>query len=70
MAREITYLGEKLMEQGVQIDPRSIHVITKMLAPTERYNKRKVQKCLGMVNFVGKFVPKFEGTISNMSHSV
>ena len=52
---EITYLGERLTQQGVQPDLDKIKAIRDYSKPE---NKHDVQCLLGMVNFVAKFAPK------------
>lgn len=51
---EITFLGEKLSCDGVQIDQSKVAAIKNMPPPTD---KEGVQRFLGMVNYVGTFVP-------------
>ncbi|KAF7642297.1 hypothetical protein LDENG_00260700 [Lucifuga dentata] len=51
---EITFLGDKLISTGVQIDQGKVSTINNMPPPTD---KQAVQRFLGMVNYVGKFVP-------------
>lgn len=51
---EITYLGELLTVEGVQIFKSRVTAIKNMPPPTE---KEGVQRFLGMTNYVGKFVP-------------
>lgn len=50
----ITYLGEKLSEAGVQPDPEKIRAIADMPAPED---KKDLQRALGLVNYLGKFIP-------------
>lgn len=52
--REITYLGEKLSEAGVQPDPEKVKAIAEMPVPQD---KNDLQRALGLVNYLGKFVP-------------
>ena len=51
---ELTYLGEKLTHQGVKPDPDKVAGICNMPVPT---TKEEVQRALGMVNYMAKFVP-------------
>lgn len=60
---EITFLGEKLTQEGVQIDESKVTAISNMPAPTD---KEGVQRFLGMVNYVGKFVPNLATHTSQM----
>ena len=52
---EVTYLGERLTQEGVKPDAAKLKVIRDYVKPT---NKQDVQRLLGMVNFIAKFVPK------------
>ncbi len=52
--REITHLGEKLSEAGVQPDPEKVRAIAEMPVPQD---KNDLQRALGLVNYLGKFVP-------------
>jgi hypothetical protein len=51
---EVTYLGEKLNREGVQPDPQKVAAIVNMPDPQ---CKEDVQRALGMVNYLSKFVP-------------
>ncbi|KAK2182891.1 hypothetical protein NP493_331g04021 [Ridgeia piscesae] len=51
---ELTYLGEKLTHQGIKPDPDKVAGICNMPVPTI---KEEVQRALGMVNYMAKFVP-------------
>lgn len=57
-SEKITYFGEKLMDQRIQIDSSSTQSITNMPSLTD---KEGVQQFLGTVTFVGKPGPKFSG---------
>ncbi|KAI7789577.1 hypothetical protein IRJ41_019347 [Triplophysa rosa] len=52
--KEITFLGDKLSERGVKPDQSKIQVILNMPRPTD---KKAVQRVMGMINFIGKFIP-------------
>lgn len=60
---EITFLGEKLTQEGVMIDESKVTAIKNMPPPTD---KEGVQRFLGMVNYVGKFVPNLATHTSQM----
>ncbi|KAK7939091.1 hypothetical protein WMY93_002417 [Mugilogobius chulae] len=51
---EITYLGDKLSAAGIQPDPEKVRAITDMPIPE---NKTDLQRALGLVNYVGRFIP-------------
>lgn len=53
-AREITFLGDKLSGEGVEPDHNKVQAILAMPAPTD---KKGVLRAMGMVNFLGKFIP-------------
>lgn len=52
--QEILFLGDKLTAQGVQPDKDKIKAILNMPRPTD---KTGVLRIMGMVNFIGKFIP-------------
>ena len=54
-ARELTFLGHIISAEGVKPDPRKVEAITKMPIPT---NKTELQRFMGMVNYLGKFIPR------------
>ena len=53
-AQEIVFLGDKLSAQGIQADEEKINAIMNMPKPTD---KPGVLRIMGMVNFIGKFIP-------------
>ncbi|CAB4033003.1 retrotransposon-like family member retr-1 [Paramuricea clavata] len=53
-ATELTFLGHIMSADGVKPDPRKIEAITKMPVPT---SPAELQRFLGMVNYLGKFIP-------------
>ena len=52
--KEITFLGDKLTGAGVEPDQRKIKAILDMPRPE---GKKSVLRALGMINFIGKFIP-------------
>jgi len=52
--QEITCLGDKLSFQGVKPDQEKIKAILGMPRPTDR---KGVLRIMGMINFIGKFIP-------------
>lgn len=54
--KEITFLGDKLSEAGVEPDKSKIKAILEMTRPED---KKAVLRILGMINFIGKFIPNF-----------
>ena len=51
---ETTFLGHVITPEGIKPDPRKIEAITNMPTPS---NKMEVQRFLGMVRYLGKFLP-------------
>ena len=60
---QITFLGHLVTSEGIRPDPTKIEAINKMPMPT---NVKELQRFLGMVNYLGKFIPK----LSEMTSSV
>ena len=54
--QEISYLGHILSKKGVKPDPQKIKAITDMETPT---HKEELQRFLGMVTYLSKFIPRF-----------
>ena len=52
---EITFLGDKLSGKGVETDRSKVQAILDMPAPMDK--KKGVLRAIGMVNFLGKFIP-------------
>ena len=51
---EITFLGHLISADGIKPDPRKIEAILKMPTPS---SKTELQRFLGMINYLGKFLP-------------
>ena len=51
---ELTYLGHTISKDGINADDNKIRAITEMPMPED---KKAVQRLLGMINYVGKFIP-------------
>ena len=51
---EITFLGDKLSSAGIEPDIRKVKAILEMPRPED---KKGVLRVLGMINFIGKFIP-------------
>ncbi|XP_054864601.1 uncharacterized protein K02A2.6-like [Amphiprion ocellaris] len=51
---EITFLGDKLTAEGIEPDKDKIRAILEMPRPED---KKGVLRVLGMINFIGKFIP-------------
>ena len=50
----VNYIGHKLTPDGIKPDPEKIEAIVNMPKP---HDKKGVQRLLGMVNYVSKFMP-------------
>ena len=50
----VTYIGHVLSAEGVRPDPRKVEAVRGMKIPT---NKTELQRFLGTVNYLGKFIP-------------
>ncbi|XP_039890321.1 uncharacterized protein K02A2.6-like [Simochromis diagramma] len=59
--QEIVFLREKLSAQGVQPDQDKVKAILDMPRPTD---KTGVLRIIGMVNFIGKFIPNLAANTS------
>ena len=57
---EITFLGHKITEKGLQPDPEKIKAITEMTAPS---NKSEVQSLQGTINYLGKYLANLSDTL-------
>lgn len=51
---ELIFLGHKISKAGISPDPSKITAIKNMPLPE---NKQDVQRLLGVINYVGKFIP-------------
>ena len=52
--KEVTYIGHKLTQEGIKPDDEKVRAINDMPAPTD---KKGVERLLGTVNYLGKFIP-------------
>lgn len=59
----VTYFGHFISKQGLSVDPSKIQAIREMPTPT---NRQAVQRLLGMVNFVQRFVPNLSEVTSTL----
>ena len=57
--KQVTYVGHVLSEDGTHPDPAKIKAIINMPTPTE---KQELQRFLGMINYISKFVENFSET--------
>lgn len=61
--RDITYLGDRLSAAGIQPDPEKIRDIKEMPQPKE---KTELQRALGSVNYVGRFIPNLSANTKGL----
>uniref|UniRef100_A0A0S7EQV5 ribonuclease H n=1 Tax=Poeciliopsis prolifica TaxID=188132 RepID=A0A0S7EQV5_9TELE len=61
--KEILFLGDKLSGRGVQPDEDKIQAILKMPPPAD---KTGVLRIMGMINFIGKFIPNLSARMTNI----
>ncbi|KAE8281553.1 Retrovirus-related Pol polyprotein [Larimichthys crocea] len=59
--QEMTFLGDKLSGEGIEPDDRKIQAILSMPRPRD---KKGVLRVMGMINFIGKFIPNLSAKTS------
>ena len=52
----IVFLGHMISSEGIRVDPSKTYAITKMSIPQ---SLTELERFLGMVNYLGKFIPNF-----------
>ena len=52
---EITFLGDKLTQNGVSPDDKKLNAIKDMSRPQ---NKDDIKRTMGLINYLGRFVPR------------
>lgn len=57
----VKYLGHVISEHGISVDPKRTEAIEKIEPPKD---KKDLQKLLGMINYVRKFIPN----LADLSH--
>jgi len=60
---EITFLGDKLSAKGVEPHPAKVQALLDMPPPSD---KKGILRALGMVNFLGKFLPNLSARTTHM----
>lgn len=58
---EVTYFGHKYTSDGLQVDENKVKAITEMKSPQ---TKKELERFLGMVTYIAKFVPNFSSNTS------
>jgi hypothetical protein len=61
--QRVKYLGHILTPEGIKIDPEKVEVIDRINTPT---NKKELQRLLGMIQYLHKFIPTLSDKIRNM----
>ena len=59
----LTFMGDVYSAEGIKIDPEKVVAIQKMEVPTD---KTGVQRFLGMVNYLGRFIPDLSEETVNL----
>lgn len=62
---EIKFLGHKLNKEGISIENSKIDAINALNSPK---NKKDLQRILGMINYLAKFVPNLSQSTSTIRH--
>ena len=60
--QSIAFLGHKLSSTGISLDSQNVKVISEMSKPTSKTN---LQRFLGMVAFLSKFIPNLSDKQKN-----
>ena len=58
---KISYVGHILTKDGLKLDPKKTKAITEMPSPR---NKEELQRFLGMLTYLTKFIPNFSQVAS------
>ena len=61
---KICYFGSVISEQGVSPDPEKVRAIQELLPPQ---NVSQLRQVLGLINYLGRFLPNLSTVISPMS---
>lgn len=56
LAKEIAYLGYRISNDGIKMDPRKTEAITKFVEPRDQ---KQLQSFLGLAGFYRKYIPNF-----------
>ena len=62
---EVSYIGHILTRDGLRVDPNKVEAIVKMPAPKD---VNAVQRLLGTVNYLAKFVPHLSSILEPLRH--
>ena len=61
----ITFMGHRITENGLHSDPEKVRAIMDMPPPT---NLEELRRYLGVVNYLGKFLPNATNTLSPLQN--
>jgi len=61
---ELPYFGHIVGEDGIRPNPERITAITNLAAPK---NVEELRRCLGMINYLGRFLPSLSDTIKPLT---
>ena len=59
---EVIFLGHKVTVSSIYLDDRKVEAIKNMPLPE---SKKELQRFLGMINYLGKFVPNLSENTEN-----
>lgn len=62
-AQEIVFLGDRLSAQGIQPDEEKTNVMLNIPRPTDKLG---ILRIMGMVNFIGKFIPNLSAKTTHL----
>ena len=60
---ELVFLGHVISRDAIKTDPKKVHAISNLPQPT---NKKEFQKFLGMLNYLGQFIPNLSIESTNI----
>ena len=52
--REVTFMGHRITDKGLCVDPEKVNAITKMTTPKDIH---EVRRFIGMTNYLARFIP-------------
>ena len=61
--KHVTFIGESLSSEGVRPDDQKLDAIKRMETPD---NKEALRRALGLINYVGRFIPSLATQCSNL----
>jgi transposase InsO family protein len=61
--KQVTFIGETLSIEGVSPDDKKVEAINRLVKPG---NKEELQRALGLINYVGRFIPNLAARCSQL----